>query len=127
MERILKTNAGVKIGRPQTGFETWRSNILNAKLVSFEEYIDRCLDDIRLKGGKIEYGKKINDVFVPANNGELYTIIKVTFSCQPSKFRSVKSFNEDWQKYVSDFKAAKNRASGIKQDNIDSFQEGVFL
>jgi hypothetical protein len=127
MERILKTNAGLKIGRPQTGFEKWRSSILNAELVSFEEYIDRCLDDIRLKGGKIEYGNKINNVFIPANNGELYTVVKVTFAGQPSKFRRVKSFNEDWQKYVSDFNAAKNRALGIKPDNIDSFLEGVFL
>jgi hypothetical protein len=127
MERILKTSAGLKIGRPQTGFEKWRSSILNAELVSFEEYIDRCLDDIRLKGGKIEYGNKNNDVFVPVNNGELYTIIKVTFSGQPSKFRSLRSFNEDWQKYVAEFKAAKIRASGVKPDNIDSFLEGVFL
>jgi hypothetical protein len=126
-ERILKTNAGVKTGRPQTGFESWRNNILNAELVSFEEYVYDCIEEIKTIGGKIEYGNKVNDTFIRSQKGQVYSVVKVTFPEQDSKYRSVKSFKEDWDKYKKEFEAKKARVRGIKPDSESSFLEGVFL
>jgi hypothetical protein len=125
--RILKTNAGVKTGHPMTGFEKWRENILKQELISFPQYVEDCLNEIKAKGGKVEYGNKINEVFVPAKDGELYTVVKATFPGQNPKFRRVSSFAVDYKKYESEFIKRRNYALGVKPGDDIPFFEGVFI
>ncbi len=94
-----KTSSAVSsVGRPVKGFENKNlPELLAAEPITFIEYLKDSFTDIEAKGGNVTFGY-IGDI----------KVVMAEFPGQEAKFRTLTSFEDDYETYKEKFYGWQN-------------------
>jgi hypothetical protein len=132
--RILKTNAGTKAGRPQKYGEAWRQEIANKEPMTPGQYQIWIFDQVGQAGGRIVYGFAQNGTFTEVRPeefraGKPVNCIKKDVPGQEPQYMTTRLFTENYNAYVEEFNKIKKLIStgyAYEVSNLP-FEEGAGL
>ena len=104
--RILKTNACSKVGRPQKGFGT-KKRIADSEPITFVEYLKSSFNDIETAIGTVTLGLVTDGIWQEYESGMGWNCVKSQFPGKDPKYRSLKSFENEYNTYVENFYTRK--------------------
>ena len=91
------------VGRPIKGFEKSRRRILEAEPITFPVFLKDSFEDIERRGGDITLGYTENGIWQEYIRGEKWNVVRATFQGYEPKFRTVESFQEQYDEYLENF------------------------
>lgn len=132
--RILKTNAGTKAGRPQKYSEAWRHEIAEKDPMTPGQYQRWIFDQVAQAGGRVLYGFVQGETFTEVSPeefraGKPVNCIKKVIPGQEPQYMTTKLFTENYNAYVEKFNKIKRLVTTGYAYEITSlpFEEGAGL
>jgi hypothetical protein len=103
-ENTKKTSSSrSNVGRPIRGFEKRRQRIAQAEPVTFAEFLKDSFTYIEQRSGEVTLGTLTEGVWQEYMRGESWNVVRVQFSGKEAKFRSIESFQAQYDEYVENF------------------------
>ena len=132
--RILKTNAGKKVGRPQKYSESWRREIAEKYPMTPKQYYMGIVNQIIKSNGRICYGYEQNGYFSEVKleefkAGKPVNCIKKIIPGQEPEYMNTKIFTQNYKEYVEKFNKIKRLATTGYASRLSNmpFEEGAGL
>lgn len=103
--RPLKTNACTKTGRPQKGFEAYRTRALEAEPDTFPEFMRKILASIEKEGGEYSLGYVDPETrgWTEYQKGMTWNYVRAQVPGKGILYSPVENFLEVWEKYKAEF------------------------
>lgn len=104
--KLLKTNACTKTGRPQKGFESYRRKALEQEPESFPEFMEKIFNSIEKEGGEYQLGYVNPDtkVWTEYKPGMCWNYVRAQIPGKGIMYSPVENFLESYENHVATFK-----------------------
>lgn len=133
-DRILKTNAATKAGRPQKFGEAWRHEIAEKDPITPGEYQRWIFDQVYQAGGRVLYGFVQGETFTNVSPeefraGKPVNCIKKEMPGQEPEYMTTRLFTQNYEAYKEKFLKIKRLVTTGYAYEISSlpFEEGAGL